>query len=331
MAKKCAVSVCDGQGSSKGCCPKHYQRFLKLKLLDGLETVTPAQADDFDRRWEAAREANPRMASGSKGGGSGKTHTAPLPKLAPTPTAQPEPVRDVVPTIKAAHKPKAPVPDKTPPKPLPAPVYPDVRAMDDALLETVKRERDALSAKAMRLSREVEQLKRDMGSVEGALEAVSQDRDDLRAKLAARDAEIEKLRAKSAADDDALNNTAARLKAKAEEVDRAFRNAESIQADLGATRRERDGARAKVAAQADEIERLSAGARDAAWEGATAARTLDGSRLVAILRASGPLRLAFVDALHDRALQTLRRAAQDPGYADALAADLLALDVPEVG
>ena len=53
--------------------------------------------------------------------------------------------------------------------------------------------------------------------------------------------------------------------------------------------------------------------------------------LVAILRVSEPLRLAFVDALHDRALQTLRRAAQDPSYAETLAADLLALDVPEVG
>ena len=291
MAKKCAVSVCDGQGSSKGCCPKHYQRFLKLKLLEGLETVTPAQADDFQRRWEAERDANPRMAAGSKGGGSGKTHAVSLPKPTPAPTAPPEPVREVVvPAISATHKSKAPVPAKAPPKPLPAPVYPDVRAMDDALLDAARRERDKLSEKAIGLAGEVERLKREY--------AVALDeREALRADLDGARVERDVIRAR--ADD---------LKAKAtrqeEEIARLTRETLNQRHEHA---RERDR-----------------------WEGATAP-SLVQTRLTALLRESEPLRLAFVDALHHRAIQTLRRAAQDPNYADTLAADLLALDVPVVG
>lgn len=47
-------------------------------------------------------------------------------------------------------------------------------------------------------------------------------------------------------------------------------------------------------------------------------------RLIDLLRESRPLRLALVEAMHDRALRTLRLAAEDPASAETLLADLMA-------
>lgn len=52
------------------------------------------------------------------------------------------------------------------------------------------------------------------------------------------------------------------------------------------------------------------------------------TRLAALLRESLSLRLAFVDAMQDRAHRTLRKAAEDPALADSMASDLLS---PEPG
>lgn len=56
MAKsKCALPTCDNVANgAKGCCTIHYGRWYPRRWLDGLATVTPEQATDFQARWEQA-------------------------------------------------------------------------------------------------------------------------------------------------------------------------------------------------------------------------------------------------------------------------------------
>ena len=275
MAKICLVTGCENNGTSRGLCPKHYQRLTGRKLLPPAEAgpLTKALADHLSARWEEMRE----QAEAAK--------------------AQPKPA-SVQATESAPVQPPAQHVRKAPPERVQAAtVSPNEQRLKDEVA-TLAKARDTLAA-------EVKANAERICALTARCEVAEVERDEAAEANRRLTAEVEQLT----------------------ELDQRMEPVrEAISAlDLPAMDSYADAVRHLVR-QRDEALATQFFAPRAQPVAAPVDVTL--TRLAALLRDSLPLRMAFVDAMQDRAHRTLRKAAEDPAFADSMAADLLS---PEAG
>lgn len=282
MAKICLVTGCENNGTSRGLCPKHYQRLAGRKLLPPAEAgpLTKALADHLSARWEEMRE----QAEAAKAQPKAVTVQ---PKAVTVQAMESAPVQPP-----AQHARKAP-----PERAQAVTVSPNEQRLKDEV-STLTKARDTLAA-------EVKSNAERICALTARCEVAEAERDE--AAEANRDltAEVERLT----------------------ELDQRMDLVrEAISAlDLPAMDSYADAVRHLVR-QRDEA--LAAGPAKHPAQPIAAPVDVTLTRLAALLRDSLTLRLAFVDAMQDRAHRTLRKAAEDPTFADSMAADLLS---PEAG